>query len=312
MKLIKYTFFVGLALSSLVCANEQDGKKLSPLLDEKVTERFSLTFIEKLLLIEPDSVDKFSLLEQDIQRFNLELDSVTKEYSESVVKFNEYKKRNANEHNMNEEFMLFNQLENQRNMENITKAEYEVNKVREKLYYSLFEYESIKKRVEAIYRQKHKASIELLKAKLLAGESFVVIEEQKQDILNFLLQQQDKPELMAEMLLHENVREILPDYLIEQLDIFNQSNISLATALSNQQVMSAVVQKIQDVDVLPKMGVEDIGATIYSQQQAPKVLQLGEPPLLLDTYLDASIMRNFNIASIYELPIPSREVVTPQ
>lgn len=307
MKICKAILLLSLITSCGINAREQ---AVTQLLDENIEQRFSLTFIEKLLLIEPDSVDKFSLLEQDIQRFNSELDSVTKSYSASVVKFNKYKTDTSNEHNMNEEFILFNQLENQRNMDSILAAEYEVNKVRAKLYYSLFEYESIKKRVESLYQQQRQSSLELLKAKLLAGESFVVLEEQKQSILNFLLEQQAKPEIMASILSHQNVQEILPDYLIEQINIFDQSNISLAQALSNNEVMQAVVNKIRDVDVLPKMGLEDIGATIYSEQQAPKVLQLGSAPLLLDTYLDASIQRSLNLARIYELPIPSKDIVT--
>ncbi|MBU2883461.1 hypothetical protein KO525_01310 [Psychrosphaera sp. B3R10] len=279
------------------------------LLEKGVEERFSLTFIEKLLLIEPEVLDRFSLLEHDIKRFNSELAAVTKTYSDSLVKFDQYKTKQINQHNVNEEFVLFNQLENQQHMQGILSAEYHVNRVREKLYESLFEYESIKKRIETVYQEQHKANIVLVKEKLLAGDSFVIAEGQKQQILEFVLSYQDSPVELARMLLHRNVQQILPDYLIEQLNIFSQSEISLADALKTPEVMAAVISKIEDIDVLPKMGLKDIGYKIYSVDQAPKVLKLGAPPLLIDTYLNASIQRNLNLALIYELPVPAEEII---
>lgn len=281
----------------------------SDLLEKGVEKRFSLTFIEKLLLIEPEVLNRFSLLEHDIKRFNSELTAVTKTYSDSLVKFDQYKNAQINQHNINEEFVLFNQLENQQHMQEIISAEYHVNRVREKLYESLFEYESIKKRIELVYQEQHKANIVLVKERLLTGDSFVITEGQKQQILEFILSYQDSPAELARMLLHKNVQQILPDYLIEQLNIFSQSDISLTDALKTPEVMAAVVSKIEDIDVLPKMGLKDIGYKIYSVEQAPKVLKLGAPPLLIDTYLNASIQRNLNLALIYELPVPAEGII---
>lgn len=295
-----------IAMSSFIVDAKPETKDL---LAPGVENRFSLTFIEKLLLIEPDVLDRYSLLGHDIERFTAELESVTKTYSESLVQFDQYKTSQTNQFNVNEEFILFNQLENQQHMQKILAAEFQVNKVREKLYNSLFEYESIKKRIETVYQQQHQASTSLLKEKLAVGDSFVIVEGQKQEVLQFLLAKQDSPDEMADMLLHKNLQQILPDYLIEQLNIFSQSNISLADALKNPEVMKAVVSKIQDIDVLPKMGLKDIGYKIYSVEQAPKVLKLGAPPLLIDTYLNASIQRNLNLALIYELPIPSEDII---
>jgi hypothetical protein len=293
----------------LAFANDSEVTQPSELLEENISDRFYLTFLEKLLLIEPESVDTFTLLENDIKRFQSELDAVTNQYSSAITDFNKFKNEQTNQYNLSEEFRLFDQLKSQQHKQEITLSEYEVNKVREKLYYSLFEYESIKKRVEDKYQAKHQASLELLKEKLLAGESFILIKGQKQQILKFLMQYKNNPKALAKMLMHKNVQEILPDYLIEQLNIFSQSNIELADALSSPQVMDAVIARISEVDVLPQMGLEDVGAKLYSEQYAPKVLKLGSKPLMLNMYLDANIKRKLSLARLYELPVPSRDVV---
>ena len=300
--ILSSSFMVSTSLAS-------ENKKDNGLLPENIEQRFYLTFLEKLLLIEPESVDKFALLEQDIKRFNQELASVTQIYTDAVADYRNYSVDDANENNLNEEFKLFNQLDNQQHIKLIKQTEYEVNKVRAKLYYSLFEFESIKKRVERIYREQHQAPITLLKEKLLAGESFILVKGQKKQILQFLLEYKNDPNVLAQMLSHENVKQILPDYLIEQLNIFKQANINLTQALSNPAVMQAVVTKISEVDVLPQMGLEDVGAKLYSEQYAPKVLDLGSQPIILGSYLDADILRKLNLATIYELPIPAEDLL---
>lgn len=308
---MKYQFLSLFLFSIAITANNlaAAGKVDNELLAENVEQRFYLTFMEKLLLIEPESVDKFALLEQDIKRFDSELKAATDIYTSTISDYKAYRKDDTNDKNLNDQFKLFNQLDNQQYLKLIKQTEYEVNKMRAKLYYSLFEYESIKKRVEDIYRLQHQAPISLLKEKLLRGESFVLVKGQKKQILEFLLEHKDQPQVLAQMLNHQNVQEILPEYLIEQLNIFKQANVDLETALQNQAVMSAVVAKISEVDVLPQMGLIDLGAKLYSEQYAPKVLSLGAKPILLDSYLDADLHYKLNIATIYELPVPSEDLV---
>jgi hypothetical protein len=73
--------------------------------------------------------------------------------------------------------------------------------------------------------------------------------------------------------------------------------------------MAAVINKIKAIDVLPQVVNDAFGLSIYSQEQAPKILDVVIAPVYLTTSLDADAIDPLTAVELYEIPLPSRELV---
>jgi hypothetical protein len=264
---------------------------------------------QKLLEISPELVDEYVLLKTDATMLTKAINTAYTVHRSKVNQLSEYQDKVDNEYSHNEKFRLFRQIDNQNHRQRVFNTEYELKRARTKLYQILIRLVAIENSVETHYTANNSVDNKEIEQKLLLGEILVLNKSQEKIVLDLLVTSQNEPDKFVQLVSHPNVVNILPDYLKEQLIIFNESGITIEDALTNKGVMAAVINKIKAIDVLPQVVNDAFGLSIYSQEQAPKILDVVIAPVYLTTSLDADAIDPLTAVELYEIPLPSRELV---
>lgn len=264
---------------------------------------------QKLLAISPELVDEYVLLKTDAKMLSAAIKIADKVHRTKVTQLSAYQSKADNEYSDNEQFRLFRQIDNQNHRKQVLDTESELKWGRIKLYRTLIRLVEIENSVETNYAAKNSVDDKEIEKKLLLGESLVLTELQQKKVLDLLIASQNEPNKFVQLISHPNVVNILPNYLKEQLIIFNESGITIEDALTNKGVMAAVINKIKAMDVLPQVDDEALGLSLYSQEQAPKILDVVIAPVYLITALDADAIDPLTVVGLYEVPLPSQDLV---
>lgn len=277
--------------------------------DDFVVLKHSNKQLQQIIQDAPEIVNEYVLLKQDIDRLSAKLYHAETRFAEQMQAYRAYQNKSDNKYNQSEKFKLFRQLDNQEYYQQVRKSEYELKRVREKLYSSLLTFEDKSDEIDKLFIKKNAVADEEVIERLLAGQPVVLSEKQKPIAINLLFANQSNPKVFAKLIVHQNIAEMLPDYIRQQLAVFGSNDIPLEKALSNSEVMAAVIAKIKAIDAVQQVIPEKIGVSIYSQKEAPKVLNFIAPPVYLAKDLNVEAVTLLQAVDLYELPLPSEELV---
>jgi len=292
-----------LSICSLGWAGQLGANELAP------KNHVAKTTFDKLLDVSPLDADEYVQLQNDISKLNKSLIMVKTQHGENLNQLSSHQQAADNEYNRDEKFMLFRQLDNQEYKNKIDDSGYSLNRVREKLHVASNRYQQLRLKVNDLYAKKYNVSNELLIDKLLDGEVVSLSITQQKLVINTLIELRQSPHKVVKLLEHPNVVEFIPDYLKEQLKVFDESDISLVNALSNEQVMGAVVDKLKAIDFLEEQQVTGLTGRVYSLDQTEELLGGESGPIYLHNNLSLGGVNPLTAVELYDIPIPSEELV---
>jgi len=271
--------------------------------------KIAQTVFDKLLDVSPNDADEYIQLKQDIDYLSTVLIKTKQVHSDNIKVFSQHQEATNNEYNRNDKFILFNQLDNNVFKKDIDGSGYELKRVREKLHIASNRYRELEDAVKALYISKYAVDDNTLLNKLLAGDVVVFAKKQQQDVIEHLIAFQDEPQQMVKLFEHPNVVLLLPDYLKEQLRIFKEGNISLIDALSNKNVMVAVVKKLQAIDFFSDEAVSNTVTSVYGAKQMNAILEFDADTVFISSSITAGTINPLKTVELYDIPIPSKELV---
>lgn len=310
-KCIKNMAILTFVMPMLVCAANDVSFDQKESLGEPISslDLNAISNIDKLLDVRPNLIDEYIQLQRDIKTLTAVLLVKEGTHSEEFQKFNEYQKLISNKYNPNQIFNLFRQLDVQSHQQDITDNEYDLNRLKLKLYTAQVRYQQVEIEVEQAYLTKYAVDDKELTNGLLANEALLIKDDQQKVVFNLLKSYENNPRTFAQILSHPSVVALLPDYLKEQLNIFKEANISLVQALNKPEVMKAVISKVNAIDFSPAQLEDDVNKSIYSEQQVPKILNSIVMPIYISSDLDADTVNPVEAIELYDLPLPSQELV---
>ncbi len=267
------------------------------------------TTFEKLLKVSPNDADEYVQLQQDLNKLNVVLIRVKETHSLNIKNLNDYQKSSINEYNRNEKYILFNQIEGAKHKKLINESGYELQQVRNKLHIASNRSRELEDEIESLYTQKYAVKDDVLIDKLLRGELVVLTDTQEKLVVDTLISFKMAPTKFVTLLEHPNVDRLLPFYLKEQLKIFNEGNIPLIDALSNDKVMDAVVVKLQAINFINEQAVTEIVGRVYSIKEASEDFDGETQTVLVKSHLTAGTVNPLNAIELYDVPIPTEELV---
>jgi len=272
-------------------------------------KRIAQTVFDKLLDVSPNEADEYIQLKQDIDYLSKVLIKTKQVHSDNIKVFSQHQKATNNEYNRNDKFIMFNQLDNNVFKKDIDGSGYELKRVREKLHIASNRYRELQDMVKALYISKYAVDDSTLLDKLLSGDVVVFAKEQQQDVIDHLISFQNEPQQMVKLFEHPNVVLLLPDYLKEQLKIFKEGNISLIDALSNKNVMVAVVKKLQAIDFFSDQAVSNAVSSVYGAKQMNAILGFDSDNVFISSNITSGTINPLKTVELYDIPIPSKELV---
>ena len=268
-----------------------------------------LNTYQKLLIISPELVNEYVLLKTDAKTLTKAIKKANALHRNKVKQLSTHQGAVDNTYNYNEKFRLFRQIDNHSQRQQLINTDYELKRARKKLYQTLTSLVAIENTVATNYALKNTVGNREIEEKLLSGERLVLNANQQKIVLDLLIASQNEPNKFVQLLSHPNVVNILPDYLKEQLIVFNDSGIKIEDALLNEGVMTAVIDKIKAIKFSSLVTNEAVGVSIYSQKEAPRILDVVTAPIYLSTALDADAIDPLSAVELYEIPLPSQALV---
>jgi len=272
-------------------------------------DKIAHTMFNKLLDVSPDRADEYIQLEQDIARFNLLLVKAKSNHASNIQQFSQHQISKDNEYNRNDKFITFRQLDNQQHKKLIAQSSYELQRIRSKLHQASNSYQVLQNKIDSLYIAKYAVVDSKLISALESGKVVVVAEHQKRRVIDHLISLKGYPQQLVNLLSHDSVAMLLPDYLKEQLKVFEESNISLVSALANRQVIDAVIDKLEAIEVLSEHQVMEIAASVYEIKEGSSLLSQGSYPISMSNYVGTGAISPLKAIELYDIPIPSEELV---
>lgn len=267
------------------------------------------TTFDKLLDVSPNDADEYVQLQRDVKELTQALIKVKQQHGVNINALSEHQQAKDNEYNRDQKFMLFRQLDNQDYKKQINASGYTLSRVRQKLHIASNKLQLLRLKVNDLYAAKYQVADKSLIDNLLAGDIVSLSIPQQKLVVQYLIEQQDNPQQVVALLTHPNVAQMLPDYLKEQLKVFEDSNIRLLDALSNKQVMAAVVDKLKAIDFLEEQQVAQALGPIYAIDQGQDIINGAGAPIKLSNHLSQNDVNPLTAVELYDIPIPSKELV---
>ncbi len=267
------------------------------------------TTFDKLLDVSPVDADEYVQLQRDVKELTQALVKVKQQHGVNINALSDHQQAKDNEYNRDQKFMLFRQLDNQDYKKQINASGYTLNRVRQKLHVASNELQLLRLKVNDLYAAKYQVADESLIDKLLIGDIVSLSIHQQKLVVQHLIDSQNTPERVVTLLQHPNVAQMLPDYLKGQLKIFEDSNVSLLDALSNRQVMAAVVDKLKAIDFLEEQQVAQALGAVYAIDQGQDIINGSGGLIKLANHLSQNDVNPLTAVELYDIPIPSKELV---
>ncbi len=264
---------------------------------------------EQLLSVNPQAVDEYVYLESEVQGLTLALQLAQDKYHGLVKGYSDFQADKGNEYNRNEKFKLFFQFDNQEYQLQLNESGRDVQRVKLKLNNAVTRFSQLQAQVEKKYLEKNVLSDTRLRQKMLAGETVAFSKEQQPMVFSFLLSLENDSDNLARMLTNEHIVATLPDYLKEQLRMFEEAKIPLKSALQNTTVMQAFISSINSIELTHQDDTKGVVLSIYDDDKALQVSQLGAVPIALNYDLAADTEEELDPVYFYYVPAPSDGVL---
>ena len=301
------TFVIAIGMAVGLLANplaNAESRASNPDLDLQVN-------FNMVLAATPDWADEYVQLERDIEQFRTLQKEALRNQRYSLERFNAYTESSRNEYNLNDTFRLFRQLDQKEVQQNVRNSNRHLNRVQRKLADKMQEMAHLKQSVKQAYISQNAIPQAELQQRLAAGEPVSLLPSQKNDVLAYLASLGKQPQTLATALGNPGIQEILPDNLREQLQSFRDAGVPLSSALTNDEVRKVIISNLQPTALANNMDMADQTViSIYRLETAFVDLDGERMPMALGSTIDAQIFELDDLVELYDLPVPSRDVVT--
>ncbi|WP_221795131.1 hypothetical protein [Oceanobacter mangrovi] len=293
----------------LTLASALSGALVSPALADNPDLDLQVSF-DMVLTAMPDVADQYVQLQRDVEQLQTLQKEAMRNQRFAMMRYGQYDEKSQNDYNLNDSFRLFRQLDQKEVQQSIRASSRDLNRVQRKLDERLAELAELKQQVKLAYIRQNMLSEDQLKQRMLDGEPVSLLPSQHTMVLNFLKQLADKPEQLAKALENPGVSEILPDNIKEQLQVFRDSGVPLQQALARPRIMEVVINNLTVPMVASRADQADQQViSVYRSETAFADLDPALAPMTLGSFIDAQVFEINDLVELYDLPVPSRDVI---
>ncbi len=264
---------------------------------------------DRLLSVNPQAADEYIYLQSEVSTLTLALQKAQENYHALVKGYSEFQADKGNEYNRNEKFKLFFQFDNQQYQLKLNESGRDVQRVKLKLNEAVSRFSQLQAQVEEKYLEKNVLGDADLRDKLRSGETVAFSKKQQPLVFDFLSSLGHNPGSLAKMLGNKHIVAILPDYLKEQLRMFEEAGIALNSALKNPTVMQAFISSINSIELTHQDDTKGVVLSIYDDDKALQISQLDAKPVKLNRDLAADTNEELDPVYFYYIPAPSDGVL---
>lgn len=266
---------------------------------------------EKLLQVNPKKADEFVLLKSEIQRLKGYVEEARLAHEQSVKAFADYQSNQQTQLSNNQQQVLKEQLRSRQYQQDIDASASQLGRLQSRLLSKTQQLENIKRSIDADFIANHALNIDTLKQRLLSGERIELLPGQTALLIQAFEQLGSDAPSLATALQHQDIQHYLPEYLKEQFIQLQDSGISLTQALQKSEVKAAVMNGLAINKPEQATASSGMVLSVYEVDDA-LIAQTAASPISIQADLDAKLMEFQNLVELYDIPVPSEEVVTSQ